>query len=375
MSVSDLTIFPVRSFRDQLRFIKLPREIQKNDPQFVPPLVPEMLKTLNQKKNPFFQNAKMEMFLAKQNGNLVGRIAAIRNEIHDQTHNEHCGFFGYFESINDKSVANELLKTAQRWTQERGANIFRGPINLSTNNEIGLLVDGFDTPPAVMTTHNPPYYEKLLQDFGLQSVKELLGYDVKSKGIAIDRLRRVSERVRERGRFTTRKLSMKNFQTEIETMRKIYNAAWEKNWGFVPVSAAEFQFSAKGLKQIVDPELALFAEADSKPIAFIAAIPDINWAVKQIDGKLLPFGIFRLPGLLKKTHAVRMPLFGVHPSHRNSGIEGVLLLELIERGIARGVERCDCSWILEDNLLIRRPIEAIGGRIYKRYRIYEKTIP
>lgn len=369
--VSSVSLHPVRGFFDRLRFLKLQRTIQAGDPCFVPQLTIEMLKTLSPRKNPFFRHAEAALFLARRDGRIVGRIAAIVDHLHDKTHRERCGFFGYFECENSPETARVLLDGARHWLRERGAQFFRGPVNLSLNNECGLLIEGFDTPPPVMTTHNPPYYRDLLEAYGFKRVQTLLGYRVRYEQIEFERLRRVATRVLERGRFTIRKLDMRRFSDEVATIGKIFNEAWADNWGFVPSTEEEFRFSAASLRAIVDPDMILFAEKEGKPVAFIAAIPDANVAIKAIDGKLFPFGIFRLPGLLKRIRQIRLPLFGVTPSCRQAGIEGALLLQLIERGGAKGYHVCDCSWILEQNTLMRRPIESIGGKIYKRYWILE----
>lgn len=358
----------------RLAFAKAARRIQKGDPNYVPPLLPEILRTLDPRKNPFFRHAEAALWIARRGREPAGRIATIVDRLHDETHGERCGFFGYFECEEDAGSARALLETAREWLRAKGAAILRGPVNLSLNNECGLLVEGFDKPPAVMTPHNPPYYAELLEAYGLRPVQTLLGYETRYEELALERLERISSRTMERGRFTVRTIDMGRFDEEVATIGSLFNRAWAENWGFVPATEEEFRFTAKGLKPIVVPEFVLFAESGGKPVGFILAIPDANRAIRAIDGRLFPFGIFRLPFLLRKVRALRLPLFGVVPSHRQAGIEGALLLELIRRGGAKGYHSCDCSWILEGNVRMRRAIEAIGGRVYKKYKIYEMPV-
>lgn len=368
-----LRVDAVEGRRDLRRFLRLPWSIYAGDPHWVPPLLVEQRKLLDRERHPFHEHADVEYFLARRGDRVVGRIAAIVNHRHIDFHEEKVGFFGFFECEDDPASARALLGAAEDWLRQRGMRAARGPMNFSTNEECGLLVDGFDTPPMIMMTHNPPYYRRLLESAGYGKAKDLLAYYLVDDGVPA-RLVRGVERVQKRAGAVIRPLRMKRLEQEIEIIRDIYNSAWERNWGFVPMTDAEFDEMARQLKQIVNPEICLIAEVDGAPVGFALALPDFNQAVRHADGRLLPLGLFKVLWHARRIDAARVITLGVKPSHRRLGLDAMMMLRIWQKGTASGYHRGECSWILEDNWDMRRIMERLGGVVYKTYRIVEKPI-
>ena len=366
-------IEPVSGRSDLRAVLRLPWRIYRNDPHWVPPLLVEQRKLLNRRRHPFHEHADVEYFLARRGTRVVGRIAAIVNHRHVEFHDEPVGFFGFFECEDDPAAACALLSTAEDWVGQRGMRAIRGPMSFSTNEECGLLVSGFDEPPKIMMTHNPPYYERLLEGAGLRKAKDLLAYlipDVRPP----ERLLRGVARLSERARATIRPIRMKELAREIERIRDVYNSAWERNWGFVPMTEAEFDEMAKQMKQIVDPELCLLAEIDGEVVGFELALPDFNQAIRHANGRLLPFGIFRLLWHARRIDDVRVVTLGVKPEYRRLGLDAMMMLRGYQRAAARGYRRSEASWILEDNVGMRRILERLGWAVHKTYRVYDKPL-
>ena len=363
----------VESSADLRAFLRLPWRIYHDDPHWVPPLLVEQRKLLNRKKHPFHQHADVEYFLARRGDEVVGRIAAIVNHRHVEFHEEQVGFFGFFECIDDPAAARALIGEAEQWLVARGMSAMRGPMNFSTNEECGLLIDGFDTSPMIMMTHNPPYYERLLESAGLRKAMDMYAY-LLAEIREPDRLMRGVARLAVRSPATIRPIRMKELHAEIERIREIYNSAWERNWGFVPMTEAEFDEMAKQMKQIVDPELCLIAEIDGEPVGFELALPDFNQAIRHTDGRLLPFGLFKLLWYARRIDQVRVITLGVKPEYRRHGLDAMLMLRAYRRALELGYKRSEASWILEDNLPMRRIMERLGWTVYKTYRVYEKPI-
>ena len=368
-----LRIEPLDASADMRAFLRLPWRIYRDDPHWVPPLLVEQRKLLNRRKHPFHQHADVEYFLARRGDEVVGRIAAIVNHRHIEFHHEDVGFFGFFECIDDPAAARALILRAEEWLVARGMKAMRGPMNFSTNEECGLLVDGFDTPPMIMTTHNPPYYERLLESAGLRRTKEMYAY-LLAELSEPTRLMRGVARVAERSGAVVRPIRMKELRSEIERVREVYNSAWEQNWGFVPMTEAEFDEMAKQMKQIVDPELCLIAEIGDEPVAFGLVLPDFNQAIRHTNGRLLPFGLFKLLWHARRIDQVRVLTLGVKPEYRRLGLDAMLMLRGYRRALELGYKRSEASWILEDNLPMRRIMERLGWSVYKTYRVYEKPI-
>ncbi len=363
----------IRKARDLNEIFRLTARIYQSDPNWVPPLRSDFKKLLDPKRNPFFEHAQMTRLIARRNGQTVGAICAIDNRAHVEYWREPVGFFGFFECVNDVEVAKRLLDEAAKWLQPRGLNILRGPMNPSTNDTIGTLVDGFDSPPMVMMTYNPPYYPQLLEASGLRKVKDVYAYKLRREDIT-ERMLRHGEAIRQRLKVRIRPIEVKNLPSEIEKIRAIYNSAWSRNWGFIPMTPAEFDHTAKDLKKILDPRLAFIAEDDGKPVGFSLALPDINIALKHAQGRLFPFGIFKILYYARKIHQARVITMGVLEEYRNKGIDTLFYIETFKRGVAAGYDWAETSWILEDNIAMNRAMKMIGGVIYKTYRIYEKEI-
>jgi GNAT superfamily N-acetyltransferase len=358
--------------RGQLRtFIRLPWKIYRDDPYWVPPLVRQMKETFDPRKNPFYEHADVQLFLAERGDRTVGRIAAVVNQAHNQFHEEKTGFFGFFECVNDKEVTQELLDAARTWLRERGMETLRGPANFSSNDEWGLLVEGFDSSPVLMMTYNPPYYPELMEGCGLAKAKDLYAYRMRIEEGLPDRLRRMAAKIEGKEGLTIRPIDMKDFDNELKRIKAIYNNAWSKNWGFVPMTDAEFDHLAKTLKPLVVPELVLFAEIDSQPAGFSLTLPDYNQALKRINGRLFPFGLFKLLWHSRKIDHPRILVMGVVHEYQRRGIDAVFYVRTWDEGKKRGYTWGEMSWILEDNEMMKRAMEMMGGHIYKTYRIYE----
>lgn len=372
---SDIDIRRVQSKKDLLSFIKLQWKINQNDPNWVAPLLMDRLKVLNKKTNPFFKDNPADFFLAYRNGEVVGRIGAIINHQHNKFHEDKTGFFGFLEAQNDKEIFSSLLNTAEDWLREKNCDLMMGPMNPSTNDEVGFLIDGYDTPPFFMMTHNPPYYNDFMQDLGFEKAKDLYAYFIHKDNLNMERVNKLSESMKKRFSVSIRSLNMKNFESELETVREIYNDAWSTNWGFVPMTPEEFDFIANDFKKIIDPELVMIAEYKGKPIGFSLALPNYNEIfIKIPNGKLFPFGIFTFLLNKNKIKSIRAITLGVTKDYQTSGIGGMLILETIRRGLSAGYISAEMSWVLEDNDLMNKGASLVGGKIYKTYRVYQKAI-
>lgn len=373
--MSKIEIIPVDSPRRLREFIMLPWQIYRGNPHWVPPLIMDMKKLLDRKKHPFFQHSEAEFFLARRNGELVGRIAAILNNNHNRFHDEQCAFFGFFETIADQEVANALLETATTWARQKGMKILRGPANYSSNDTWGLLVDGFDRPPVVMMTYNPSYYVALLEQAGFGKAMELYAWQMDKSTELNPKIQRVGEKVLTEQGIKMRTLDRRKFWREVEIVKQIYNDAWSSNWGFVPMTDAEFEFMARELKPVVDPRLVLFAEKEGEPVGFSLSLPDFNQALHKINGRLLPFGIFKVLYHARKIRSIRVLTLGVVKRLQNvSGIGSALYMETYRRGIAAGFDSGEFSWTLETNIPINRGMQLLGANLYKKYRLYEKPL-
>jgi len=334
--------------------------------------------TLDDRKHPFYQQGARALFIARRDGKPVGRIAAIENRAHNAYYGDRTGFFGFFEAKDDQEAATALFDRAAEWLRARGLTSMRGPFNPSINYECGVLVGGYEHHPMLMTIWNPPYYDCLLKRAGFKGVKELLGWwfpatelDYKlPEGYA-----RHAERAREKTNVVFRDLEPKQFARDIKVCWDVYNSAWEENWGFVPMSKPEFDHLGKDLKQIVDPHFAFAAEVDGEPAGIAIAVPDYNEIFKRIpSGRLFPTGIFKLLTGAKRLHTARIIVLGVKKEHRTRGIFALFLDEFMRRGKKYGMTGGEASWVLEDNILMSRPLESIGARPYRRWRIYERPL-
>jgi GNAT superfamily N-acetyltransferase len=334
---------------------------------------------LSREQNPFFEHAEAEYFLAEQGGEVVGRIAAISNRLHNQTHDDRVGFFGFFECVDDQAVADALLGAAASWCRDRGHDVLRGPASFSVNDECGLLVDGFDTPPTLMMPHNPRYYIGLLERAGFVKAKDLLVYQGGDHGRykpVPERLARGTELIRQRMGVTIRPLDMKNFEREVERIKVLYNEGWEKNWGFVPMTDHEIDHLAKQFKPVVIPELVPMAEKDGKIIGFGIALPDLNVVFRaNRSGRMFPV-VLKLLWALKtrKIRRARILLLGVLPEYRGKGVDAMLYHWIWTRSGERGIYWGEAGWILEDNPAMNAGLEKMTFQVYKTYRLYDRPI-
>ncbi len=357
------------------QFIHFPWKVYTGDPNWVPPLVGEMKFVLGG-KNPFFRHAEAAYFLARNNGDVVGRIAAIIDRNHINIHNEQAGFFGFFECLPDPSVAEGLLSAASRWLKDRDIEIMRGPMNPSANDECGFLLEGFDSPPMIMMTYTPLYYLDYMERCGMTKVKDLYAYISVIKNVsAVGRLEKLSSGLKARvPGLTVRPANMKHFDKELTAVKDIYNSAWSHNWGFVPMTDEEIDSMAKRLKPLIVPELLIMAEVQGKPAGFFMAVPDYNQVLSKINGRLGPVGIMKFLWYSRKISDIRVLTMGVKEEYRRKGIEGLLYLESFKAAMKKGYERAEMSWVLEDNTLMQKGCELMGGKLYKKYRLYEKKL-
>ncbi|MCG8604972.1 N-acetyltransferase [bacterium] len=370
-----LEISAVSNQQDLNKFIKLPWRIYKGDPHWVLPLIMDMKKILDRNKNPFFEHSDAELFLARKNGQVVGRIAAILNNNHNKVHDEKIGFFGFFESVDDQEVASQLLGKVVEWANSRGLTHLRGPTNFSTNDTCGLLTEGFDSSPVILMTYNPKYYLNLLETAGFTKTKNLNAYYFSGEMAIPERFGAMAKKTLQDKSITLRTINLKNFRGEVEIVKNIYNEAWQANWGFVPMTDKEIEHLAKELKPVVDPDIVFFAEVDGEPAGFSLSLPDYNQILKDIDGRLLPFGIFKLLLNRKKINRIRVITLGVRPKfQRKRGLAPIFYYETYHRGKKKGYSLAEFSWILEDNVLMNRALKSLGAKLYKKYAIYEKAL-
>ena len=375
-----MSIVPVHSNRDLSRFIDFPYRLHARDLLWVPPLRRDVKLLLSRTKNPFFEHAEAEYFLAERSGQVVGRIAAIANRLHNQTHADKVGFFGFFEAVDDQTVADALLSATAAWLGPRGFDTMRGPASFSTNDESGLLVEGFDTPPVLMMPHNPPYYLALLERAGFTTAKNLLVYQHgRQLGQVIpvpDRLTRATQLITERLGITIRPLRMDDFKAEVDRVKALYNKAWEHNWGFIPMTDHEIDHLAAQFKPVVVPSLVPFVEKDGKVIAFALALPDLNSILAtNRSGRMFPV-ILKLLWRLKtnRVYRLRITLLGVLPEYRGKGIDAVLYHWIWTRGGMLNYSWGEAGWILEDNPAMNAGLVKMGFTVYKTYRLLDRPI-
>ena len=369
--MGEVDVIEVKDQRGLREFIELPYSLYRGQPHWVPPLRIAMKELLDRKKHPFYRDAEAEFFLARRNGSVVGRIGAIIDRAHNRFHQEEAGFFGFFECQDDPAAASALVEAGRRWAVARGAKFIRGPVSPSTNYECGLLVEGFDSDPMVMMPYNPPHYATLLEQAGLRKAKDLYAYLSNANTITLEKIERVADKAAGQNGVRVRPIDMKNFDADVERIWGIYNAAWERNWGFVPMSREEFSQMGKEMKQILKPELVLVGEVDGRMVGFALALPDVNQALKPAGGRLLPTGLIKILYYQRLIRSVRVLALGVVEEYRASGLAAGFYATLVRNARRLGFGDCEMSWILEDNVLMNRSLEMMGARRYKTYRLYE----
>ena len=366
------TIQAVEDERALRAFLRFPERLYHNDPCWVPPLRRDERARLSP-SNPFFTHAEVGLFLARQGDEVLGRVGAIVDRWHLERWKDGAGFFGFFEAVADDGIAGSLLAAAREWLRDQGVRVMRGPFSPSTHDECGLLVEGFQQPPRILMTYNPPYYAGLLERAGLRAIHELLTYDMNVPPTLPDKIERLARAVEERG-VRVRRLDRARMTAETEVFRTIYNAAWAENWGFVPMGEGEAAEMASRLRQIVVPELALFAEWDGRPVAFLLLLPDLNPAIRLLKGRVTPWGLVRFLWKQRRLEEVRLLVLGVLPEYRRRGIEALLLREAYGSVRRLGFRRVEIGWVLEDNKVTRQATERWGAWVAKRYRIYEGAV-
>ncbi|MBI1809763.1 MAG: N-acetyltransferase [Gemmatimonadetes bacterium] len=370
----------VASARDLRTFIDVPFRLFPADryPNWVPPLRMSVADALDERKNPFYRDAARELFLAYAGDRVVGRIAAIENRAHNRFHEDRTGFFGFFECVDDAAVARALLDAAAAWLAARDLHAMWGPMNPSTNQECGLLVRGFENRPTFMTTWNPPYYDALCAAAGLTKAKDLLGFWFSVEGETYAPpafVARQAERALKGGRMTFRDISLRDFATDVAICWEIYNDAWERNWGFVPMTHDEFQHAAKDLKMLLRPEWSFIAYVDGIPAGFMLAAPDYNEALRfNRNGRLFPLGLARMLWYKRRAKSARVFALGTKAAFRSRSILALFAHEIMRRGRALGGTGAEASWLLEDNTLIVKPMLAMGATERMAWRIYQRSL-
>lgn len=370
--MQEIKIKKVETKSDLNTFIKCQWNFYKNDPYWVPPLLMERKTLLSKEKNPFFKNAEADYFIAYRNNEIAGRIAAIKNDMHLKYHNDNSGFFGFFECKNDQEVANALFDTAKKWLKEKGLSRMLGPANPSSNDEWGMLLEGFDDPPRLLMTYNPKYYLDLCSNYGMTKAKDLLAYKLENhKVMGSEKLKRVQQIARDRYKLKISQLDMKNFAKELEKVKFVYNKAWAPNWGFIPMTDEQIDAMAKDLKPLVEPSLVLFGEIDNQLVGFALVMLDYNHIFKQMNGRLLPFNFLKLFTKKKEIKWARIITLGLIPEQQKKGLDAVFYWEIVNRAHNVGIDLGEASWVLEDNEMMNRGAVVMGGDPYKKYRVWQ----
>jgi hypothetical protein len=377
---SPVSIVPIgRSKKELGRFFDVADRVYRGDPDWVAPLRDDVAKVFSP-KNPFWEHADIQLFVARRGGKDVGRIAAVLDREHNSFHSERTGFFGFFESENDPAVASGLFEAAAAWNRERGMRVLRGPANPSLNDEAGLLVDGFGRPPVLMMTYNPRYYPELIEGAGFRKAKDLLAYWFEIGPGPLATLTKLADRVRRReGEVRIRPVTKKSLQADLPAIREVYNEAWEKNWGFVPMTPPEMDYMAKRLKPLLDPDFLFLGEIRRpdgrlEPVAFMMTLPDYNTAIQPLGGRLLPFGWLKFLLGMKKIKTIRVLTLGIKKNYRMRGYQAVVMEHGLKTALKRGYTGCEISWMLEDNEAVLRAVRLWGGKKYKTYRMYDRPI-
>lgn len=364
---------PVRSRRDLDAFVALPYDLHRRLPGWAPLLRRDARALVDPARNPFYDHAERELFLARDGGRVVGRVAAIHDRLHEETHGERTGFFGFFESVDDPGVSGALLDAAGEWLRARGRDAVRGPFNPSINDEAGLLVEGFETPSVLMMPYNPPYYEALVEAAGFRKAKDLLAF--RSTGTELpERLRRATDVVCARHGVSCRRIDMRRFDEEVALVKRVFNEGWQSNWGYLPLTDREVAYLAAQLRPLVVPDLVAFAEKGGETVGFAAAIPDWNVALRaNPSGRLVP-GILKVLWASRRITRIRVLLLGVVPAWRGRAVDALLYRHVWENGRARGYDWAEAGWVLEDNHAMINGLERMGFEAYKTYRVYERPL-
>jgi len=385
MANRKLTVEPVQTEAERREFVYFQWQVYRDDPNWVPPLISDRMEMLDPERHPFHRHSEVALFIARRDGEPVGTIAAILNNRHNAFQNEEVGFFGFFEVLHDREAAEALLETAADWVRGQGMSAIRGPANFSTNEEVGLLIDGWNGPPVALMTYNPRYYVDYIEGAGFEKAMDLLAYmlDLEQYGPNAEglppKLLRVCEKIKERRGYRVRRINMRRFDEEVDRFKTIYNSAWAKNWGFVPLTEPEIEHLAKGLRVMADPSIVLFVEHGDETVAAMVPLPDLNQAlIRAYPQPGVPewwtlakfFWHWKVRG---QVDTMRAFAGGVLEEHRGRGVDAVLFVELAKAAIPK-YKRCEMSWVLENNLMMRRVAQLFDAEVYRTYRVYEKAL-
>jgi len=381
--MNSLVIKSVETTEDRKALLSFPWTVYKDNPFWVPPIFSERMHFTDPEKNPFFQHAEAQFYMALRGEEIVGTIAVFTNHRHNEYQNENIAFFGFFEVLEDYEAAEQLFKTAEAWAIEKGHTALRGPAQWSTNDECGLLVDGFDDRPRILMTYNPSYYVEYIEKLGYKYARDLWAYQLGVKefmDIIGERLDKLTTRILERKNITIRNLDMKKYAEEVNKVKLLYNNAWSQNWGFVPMTDPEFDQLADDLHDIIDPDLVFLAEKDGKTVGFSLTLPDLNEPLHLAYPKPNTPEWWTMAKLVwqwkirRKVSWIRAFAMGVIPEYRKLGIDALFYFMTAQAALKKGIKMVEMSWILDNNDLMNRPIIAMGGEVYKTYRYYEKDL-
>ncbi len=373
---SAILVEPVRTGKDFKLYRDLPRSLYKGDPNWVPPLNMDFKEKLDKAKNPFFEHAERELFLARREGKVVGRVLGIVDDNHNSFHNEKIVFFGQYESVNDPEVTKALLDAVAAWGRAKGMKVLRGPVNISLNDECAMLLEGFDEPPMVMMPYNPKYYNDLMTGYGLVKAKDLYAFRIPAEyeKTAPVPVRSIAQKYLQESGVTVRKFNKKLWKRESEIVKYVYNNAWEKNWGFVPWTEHEMDHMVKALRPLGDPNIIAIAEDAGKPVGFGFGFPNYNEVLSHMNGRMTPLSILKFLWYKRRIKGVRFLVFGILKPYRLTGLSYALFLSLADNLIEGGYTWAETSWQLEDNDAVNKFVMSCGAKLYKKYRIYEKSL-
>jgi hypothetical protein len=378
--MASVTIRPVRTRRELKRFVKVPFRLHREHPQWVAPLIFERMQFLDRSKNPFFEHAEAEYLVAEREGEPVGRISVQVDEGWDESQGGSDAMFGFFESAEDEDVVATLFDAATEWARAKGRERILGPMDFTTNDEVGILIEGFERRPMILENWHPPYYQRLIEAEGFGKAMDLLMWELQfgdlKEGKRFDpAIHAAAEKALRDEGVTIRNVRMRNLADEMRSFSETYNEAWGENWGFVPATDAEIEFHAKILKQVLDEDWAYIAEKDGDPVGAALTLPDVNQALARLNGRLLPFGWLRFLLAKRRIDQLRVLALGVKRDYRHSGVAAGLYLKHLETAAQPGtIEGGEMGWILETNEAMNRAMEGMGGKVVKRYRMYERAL-
>ncbi len=371
--MSEVVVKPVLTHRQKSEFLHFPWRLYRNDPNWVPPLLGNQKELLGYRYHPFYETNEIQTFLAYRRGEVCGRVAAILNHGHFEKYHEHRGTFGFFECDDDQDVATALFDAVRAWLAERDVHAVRGPFSPSMMYEIGLLIDGFDSPPTFMMAYNPPYYARLIERCGFHKAQDLfsyMGYLDMLPGVQA-KLGPITDKIREYCNVCIRPLDRKNFIEDVEAFINVFGRSLINHWGYVPMSPAEVRQIAKGLRYLIVPELAIGAEVDGKLIGAVFGLPDYNVRIKKLNGRLFPFGFVRLLANKSAIKRIRLLSTNVIPEYQRMGVSLCLLAGLLPKAMQWGIEEAEFSWVAESNTLSRGSLEKAGTKLVKTFRVYD----